>query len=304
MNPGEVRQVTHGQCSDLFVIETGMFDVTGYGCVYVLDAERPAIIETGTGANVDRILDGLDSIGLTPAAIELIVVTHVHLDHAGGAGYLAEVCENATVVVSERGAPHLVDPSRLVAGTKAAVGEQWRHYEPPKPIPDSRISAIGSEETVDLGDRELIAYAAPGHARHQLVYVIPSLAAVVTGDAAGLWNEETRSVYPTTPPPEFDLDRAIADVERIADLGATTLLYTHFGPASATDGILEQYVDTLVEWVELIERTQNATENEAATIRRLVEQTPFVDLWGEEKGQAEARLNVRGVLTYLDRVSE
>ena len=126
MDVGDVRPVTTGGCTDLYLVETGMFDVTGYGGVYVLDAHQPAIIETGIGTNHEVVLGALAELGIAPESIGVIAVTHVHLDHAGGAGFLADACENATVTAHERGAPHLVDPDRLVAGTKAAVGDAWQ----------------------------------------------------------------------------------------------------------------------------------------------------------------------------------
>ena len=304
MEIGDVRWITTGHCEDLAMVDTGMFGVSQHGCVYFVDADRPAIVETGTGAEVERILAGLDVIGLEPTDIEYIVVTHVHLDHAGGAGRLADVCENASVVVSDRGAPHLVDPERLIAGTKAAVGDQWRHYASPIPVPASRIHAISPEETIDLGNRSLVAHPAPGHARHQLVFAMPSLDAVFTGDAAGLWHPDAETVLPTSPPPEFDLDQARADVDRILALEPSTLLYTHFGPASDPDTLLPMYKSTLAEWVDLVKQTYELTGDKDETVRRLVEETGYVACWGDEKGRAEVRLNVNGVLTAMERESK
>lgn len=303
MDAGESEEVTHGRCSDLWVVETGMYGVTGYGCVYVLDAERPTIVETGTGANVDKIVGAIEDVGLSPEDIEFIVITHVHLDHAGGAGHLAEVCENATVVVSERGAPHLVDPGRLVAGTKAAVGDQWKYYADPQPVPESRVRAVSPDDHVDLGDRTFVVHPAPGHARHQLIYAVEAMDAIFTGDAAGIWHPGRRTIFPTAPPPEFDLDMALTDVDRIAAIEPSTLLYTHFGPAAA-DRLLDRYVDTLVDWVELVERTHEATDGEAETVERLLDSTDYIDVWGAERGRAEVELNVRGALMYLDRVAD
>lgn len=301
MDVGEIRKVTRGECTDLWLVETGMFDVTGYGGVYLLDAERPAIVETGTGANVDVIRDAMARVGIAPEAVEVIAVTHVHLDHAGGAGYLAASCPNATVVVSDRGAPHLVDPSRLVAGTKDAVRDQWRHYAEPRPIPEARIRAIDPGARIDLGDRHLVAHPAPGHARHQLVFEVPEQRAVFTGDAAGLLLPGRNEIHQTSPPPEFDLEQAIEDVATLQSLDVETLLYTHFGEAAATNDRLSGYQETLQSWVRDVERVAASTESDEATIEYFTEAIELADVWSQEKAAAEIGLNVRGVLAYLER---
>ena len=284
---------------DIYLIDTGMYDARRYGGVYILDSEQPAIIETGLGTKYHRILAGLEELDIAPEEIDTIAVTHVHLDHAGGAGYLAKDCPNATVVVHERGAQHLVTPDRLVAGTKAAVGEQWTYYVDPVSIPEARIRAVTEGESIDLGDRQLAVIEAPGHAQHQVVYHDPVADAVFTGDAAGIWIPSESRVSQTTPPPEFALAQAIADVDRIEDIGAATLLFTHFGPAQATAELFSTYRTSLKNWIETVERAKAALGDDKAVIAQCVEDAAIIDEWGVEKSHAETRLNVKGALTYL-----
>jgi len=300
MGLGDVRQVATGSCSDLWFVDTGMYEVIEYGSVYIHDAERPAIVETGIGTHYDRILDALETVGLTPAEIEVIAVTHVHLDHAGGAGFLAEACPNATIVVHEIGAPHLADPGRLWAGTEQAVGEQITHYVEPEPVPEERIRAIADGDRVELGDHTLIAHHAPGHAPHQVVYEDPENDAVFTGDAAGLYVPKRDEALPTSPPPDFDLAQALRDVELLQELAPETLLYSHFGPAMATNQ-LSEYARTLSDWVQVVAAAREALEDDAAVIEHFVGETAASEIWGAEKGAGETAMNVRGVLTYLDR---
>lgn len=302
MNRGQVRSVEHGACEDVYVVETGMYDTTEYGCVYIVDAERPAIVETGIGSHYQSILDALGEVGLEPADIEVIAVTHVHLDHAGGAGLLASECENATVYAHEIGAPHLVEPGALVEGTKEAVGEQWKYYVDPEPVPNDRITAIEDGDVVDLGDRELHAHHAPGHAPHQVVFHVPSLDAVFTGDAAGIWIASWNEVHHTSPPPQFDLDQAVEDIGMIADLEPRTLLYTHFGPAENTDTVLDSYELTLAQWVRDVDEAYAEMGDQEAVIGHFIDRTDTDEIWGSEKSAGETRLNVRGALTYLERI--
>jgi glyoxylase-like metal-dependent hydrolase (beta-lactamase superfamily II) len=293
---------------DTHYVDTGMYDTAEYGAVYVIDAARPALVETGIGTDRERVLDALEAVGLAPADIEVIALTHVHLDHAGGAGFLATDCPEATVFVHEIGAPHLIDPTRLWEGTKAAVGGQIEYYAEPKPVPDDRVVGIEDGDEIDLGDRTLRAHHAPGHAPHQVVFHDPDADAVFTGDAAGLYAPSQDAVHPTSPPPNFNLEAALDDVETIVDLAPETLLYTHFGPApaggssgSGAEALLDSYAGTLATWVDRVERAHDELGNEEAVVERLLAETDAEEAWGEEKARYETELNVRGVLRYLGR---
>ncbi len=287
-------------------VDTGMYDTPGYGAVYVIDAERPALVETGIGADREHILDAIGAAGLSPADIEAIAVTHVHLDHAGGAGFLVTDCPEATVYVHRIGAPHLVDPARLWEGTQAAVGGQIGYYVEPRPVPRERVTELGDGDEIDLGDRVLRAHHTPGHAPHQVVFHDPGANVVFVGDAAGLYVPERDVAYPTSPPPNFDPERAVADVETIAGLNPDRLLYTHFGPAPAGNdsdpgGLLAAYADRLRAWVEDVERVYEKLGDEEAVIERFVSESDTDAIWGETKARYETALNVRGVLHSLDR---
>lgn len=299
MGIGDVERVTVGDCEDVWLLDSGMFDTAEYGGVYILDGGSPAIVETGTGANVDRILAALEEIDIEPGTVGTIAVTHVHLDHAGGAGALADRCPNASVVVSERGAPHLADPERLVAGTKAAVGaQQWRHYADPVPIAEDRLLAVGDGDAIDIAGRTMQVHRAPGHAPHQVILESPADDVVFTGDAAGIWLPSANTVAETTPPPQFDLEQCLRDVDTIAGLDRAALLYTHFGPRE-TDGVLDEYRRVLADWVERVEQLYKRHGDEEAVLAALEADPERVSVWGEEKARAEQALNVRGVLASI-----
>jgi glyoxylase-like metal-dependent hydrolase (beta-lactamase superfamily II) len=301
MAPGDVTTVS--DCTDLSYVDTGMYGTETYGAVYVLDAERPAVIDTGIGTNHDLILDALEDLGVEP---EFILPTHVHLDHAGGAGFLAEAFPDATVYAHEIGVPHLIDPERLVEGTKAAVGEQWEYYVEPEPVPEDRIQSLSDGDELDLGNRTLTVHHAPGHAPHQVIFHDDLDDAVFTADAAGIYVPDLDIVRQTTPPSQFDLDQALADVDTISDLDPDTLCYPHFGPREATDAVLSGYKRTLVEWVEAVRQKREEYDSDEEVIEAFAESVDrdLVDVWSEKKAKAEERLNTRGVLGYLDYVAE
>ncbi|RQG96432.1 MBL fold metallo-hydrolase [Natrarchaeobius chitinivorans] len=302
MEPGTPKPVDAGECTDLYYLDTGMYDTEEYGAAYVIDDDRPAVVETGIGTNADRILEALDELGIDRDDLGVIAVTHIHLDHAGGAGFLAEACPNADVYVSGAGASHLADPSKLVAGTKAAVGDQWEFYAEPEPIPADRIVEIEDGDVIDLGDHELRVHAAPGHAFHQVVFEDPENDAVFTGDAAGIWIPERERIVETSPPSDFDLEECLADLETLESIDPDVLCYTHFGPRDVGDDLeaaLDEYATTLSEWVEDVEETRAELDDEAV-VEHFASSTDLGDVWNERKARAEAAMNVKGVLGYLD----
>ncbi|WP_226005089.1 MBL fold metallo-hydrolase [Natrinema salinisoli] len=303
MGIGDVREVTTGDCSDLYCLDTGMYDTSEYGAVYILDDDRPAVVDTGIGTNYDRLREALAAVGVGLDDLEVIALTHVHLDHAGGAGFLAADCPNAEVYVPALGADHVVDPSRLVAGTKNAVGDQWTHYVEPEPVPEERVVAIEDGDVIDLGTHELRVHAAPGHAPHQVVFEDPANDAVFVADAAGIWVPETEAIRETSPPSNFDLEQCLADLETLAEIDPDVFCYPHFGPRSVGDnveGALAAYATVLEEWVDAVAEKRAELDDDEAVVEHFAEVTEMSDVWGEEKSSAEAKLNTRGVLGYLD----
>ena len=302
MDVGEVRAVGHGT-TDLHYVETGMFDIEGYSSVYLLDAEEPAVVETGIGTEWEVVVEAMASVGIDPADLAYIAPTHVHLDHAGGAGYLAEACPNAEVVVHEVGAPHLVDPGRLWEGTKRAVGDQIRHYTEPKPVPEERVRAVTDGDVVDLGAHDLAVHHAPGHAPHQVVYHDPANDAVFTADAAGIYVPGLDAVKPTCPPPNFDVPQAVADTRAIVDLDPAVLCYSHFGPLP-TDDRLAEHERALTGFAELVEERRERLGDDEAVVQQFVEETDLADAWTPDRARAVAEMDVRGILRYLDTREE
>ncbi|HET7324841.1 MAG TPA: MBL fold metallo-hydrolase [Halococcus sp.] len=297
---GDVRTVETGDCIDLSYVDTGMYDTDAYGAVYILDAERPAIIESGIGTHHDRILDALAELDIARTEIEVIALTHIHLDHAGGAGFLTEACPNAEVAVHEIGVSHLTDPDQLTEGTKQVVGDLWQFYVEPKPVPEDRIRRLGDGDTIDLGNHRLDVHHAPGHAPHQVVYYDRENDAVFTGDEAGIWIPSQQRVKETTPPWGFDLEKCLADLETIRALDPETLLYSHFGPQSSPKSTLTEYERVLTDWVETVETKREELEDDAV-IEYFVNETEMGEVWDEAMANPVAAVDVRGVLHYLDQ---
>jgi glyoxylase-like metal-dependent hydrolase (beta-lactamase superfamily II) len=194
-----------------------------------------AFVDTGTYFSVPNLLATLAGLDLDADAVDFIILTHIHLDHAGGAGRLAAALPRARVVVHPRGAAHLVDPSILVAATKAVYGDARfsKDYGEIVGIPAARVDAVEDGRRLRLGARNLEFIHTPGHALHHLSVLDRESAEAFTGDTFGVSYREFDTaegafIFPTTTPSQFDPAQLHASIDRILESGATTAYLTHY----------------------------------------------------------------------------
>ncbi|MGH3117835.1 MAG: MBL fold metallo-hydrolase [Gaiellales bacterium] len=249
-----------------FVIDTQMHGRAQITAAYVLRGERTALIETGPKSSLEHVLAGLSAAGVEE--LDWIVVTHIHLDHAGAAGSIASLFPQAQVAVHEVGAPHLIDPSRLWSSAARIYGDEMdRLWGGIDPIPPDRVHALSDGDKIDLGGRVLEAIDTPGHAYHHHVFLDDATGIAFTGDALGVRLPDVGVIRPATPPPEFNLEIAIASIERIASVGAEALWPTHFG--SAHEGVdaadvattCEMAVDALNMWAGWVKAGRSRSDD-------------------------------------------
>jgi glyoxylase-like metal-dependent hydrolase (beta-lactamase superfamily II) len=243
---------------NVHAIDTQMGGYPGITAGYALLTSRPCLVETGAAKSAPNVRNALAALGLGASDLATVVVTHIHLDHAGGVGDVARMYPNAEVVVHERGARHLIDPAKLVASARRVYGEVMDEvFGDLLPTEASRVRSLEDGDTVDLGDgRALTAYYSPGHAQHH-VGLLDSLSGdLYVGDAAGIYIPEKALVRPSTPPPDFDLDAALASLDRFRALQPARLLFSHFGPVDVVDETLERSKDELRLWVELVKEAR------------------------------------------------
>lgn len=281
----------------------------GITAVYLLPGPNPAVIDTGPGSSIERVLQALEQEGVDSLA--WIVLTHIHLDHAGAAGHLAQRFPEARVVVREEGARHLVDPARLWSSAARLYPNMKELWGPMLPIDRDRVVPVSIDgPAVDLGSgRRLDAFYAPGHAKHQMALLDSASGDLFVGDALGVRVPEAGVVRPAAPPPEFDLEAIITTAARLHALGPARVFPTHFGPAPDVDQIFEEAPMRFRQWVQAAERVFAAGGGleEMTDDFRARREEFYPGLAPEVVAKFEYScsydLNSRGILRYLQRRS-
>lgn len=216
--------------------------------------DSAALVETGPTTCLDSLMGGLEQGGVAPEDVRHVFLTHVHLDHAGASGHLAELLPNATFYVHEVGRPHLVDPSKLLRSATRIYGAQMETlWGEMRPVPESRLVTLSDGAAVGAAGTTLTAYDTPGHAYHHFAYLEASSGALFTGDVAGIRLPGQAYVRPPTPPPEIDVDAWLRSIERVRSLDPTSLWLTHFGDYEDVERHLGELEERLQEWLLFVE---------------------------------------------------
>ena len=255
-------------------IDTGFFRPRFDASHLIVENGRGAFIDTGTNHSVPRLLEGLERKGLSRHAVDYVILTHVHLDHAGGAGALMRELPNARAVIHPRGVRHMVDPSQLIAGAMAVYGaeEVRRSYGDLVAIPAQRIDTAQDGHTVDLAGRKLVCIDTPGHARHHMSIWDERSRAFFPGDTFGLSYREFDTdrgafILPTTTPVQFDPDALHASIERMMSFCPEQMFLTHYG--RVTD--LGRLSADLHEQIDVMVAIARAQAADAARHERIAE---------------------------------
>jgi glyoxylase-like metal-dependent hydrolase (beta-lactamase superfamily II) len=235
---------------NLYMIELETGGFRNLICSYVILGKKPFIVESGPTSSVPRLLLGLQELNISFEDIEYIAVTHVHLDHGGGAGTLLKSLPNAKVIVHPRGMPHLIDPARLWSASQSVLGFVSEIFGKPEPVPKNRIIPV-TEGEFDLGfGYKLTVAETVGHASHNLSYQESFNGGIFPGDAAGTYIPEFGVVVPTTPPP-FHLEAALNSLDKLIGLNPTALYFSHFGKADNAVQRLKDYKMQLQLWADI-----------------------------------------------------
>ncbi|PDW02645.1 MBL fold metallo-hydrolase [Candidatus Viridilinea mediisalina] len=273
---------------------------------YVLLGDEPALVDPGPAGTLPNVEAALAQHDMSLADIRHIVVTHIHLDHAGASGLILERNPNIRIHVHERGAPHLIDPSRLIKSAGQLWGDQLETlWGRTVPAPAAAIETLVGGERLRLGGRMLCAYDAPGHARHHLVWYDEQSGAAFVGDNTGVRLPLERFTRPATPPPEVDIEAWLSTLDMIAALNPQWIMLTHFGAYNDVTFHLADVRERLLRWAELVRQGMASGASEAAQIAALEAQAHKESAHLSAEDQAaltqqsgEVELSWRGLARY------
>jgi glyoxylase-like metal-dependent hydrolase (beta-lactamase superfamily II) len=260
----EVRSIANG----VSVIDSGYFS-KDFAAIYIIKQNnKVAIIETGTTFSVSNVKKALEKDNLSVLDVAYIIPTHVHLDHAGGAGELMKHCPNATLIAHPRGARHLIDPTKLIAGAMAVYGEKQfnKLYGKIIPIEADRVIEADDNFTLDFDGRELKFLDTPGHARHHFCIWDKQTKSMFTGDTFGISYRDLDHnnqvyIFPSTSPVQFDPEELIKSIHKIMEYNPQRVCLTHFAAIKPTHKVVEQLIDG-IQFVSNLAK-KYATEDDA-----------------------------------------
>ena len=246
-------------------IDTALLSNEFAACYVVASNREYALIETGTHNTVQWILRYLEQHNIAFSQVKYVIPTHVHLDHAGGAGGLMQALPNATLLIHPRGARHMIHPEKLKAGAVAVYGEAEfaKHYGDVIPIEENRVMPMEDESTVTLGNRTFTFYDTPGHAKHHFCVHDSESQGIFTGDTFGiayptLSTKQGPFIFPTTTPVQFDPVALKKSIQRLVGLHPKVMYLTHYGPIKNPAQFEAELLEQIDDFVENALRINNA----------------------------------------------
>jgi len=259
--------------TDIYTVDALYYEPELASIHLVRSNNRIAIVDTGTQYSVPQVSAALKELDLSYSDVDYIILTHIHLDHAGGAGVLMQLCENAQLVVHPKGARHMADPSKLIAGASAVYGEQEfnRLYGEISPIDAERIYQPGDGETIDFAGRPLTFIDTPGHANHHHCIIDEQSNSIFTGDTMGvgyraLRNQEHAFIAPTTTPVQFNPDALHASIDRVMSYAPSTLYLTHYSAVRPSAKIIAGLHEQIDDYVLLTQKAADAGDQFEAVL--------------------------------------
>jgi glyoxylase-like metal-dependent hydrolase (beta-lactamase superfamily II) len=269
---------------NLYAIDAWMEGKPERLACYLFDTPERVLIEVGPSATLHHLTAALDDLGIDDIAT--IVVTHIHLDHAGGAGQMAKRYPDAQIGVHARGARHLITPERLWKSAVGVFGEEWltTTWGPMEPVDDDRLVVLDEGDRVPLGGgRYLEVLYTPGHAKHHIVFHDRESGGMFVGDSVGLCYPHGHFVQPVTPPPDFNPGLTIDQMHRMLEREPAFLGFAHFGPNYRVAETLDEAEERIRDWVRVVEASADLDAEAATEALRAWSRRHYLDRgFGEE----------------------
>jgi glyoxylase-like metal-dependent hydrolase (beta-lactamase superfamily II) len=289
----------------VYLLDTYAMGMAGTVSAYLVKGPKPTLVDCGYASSYENVLAGLAEAGVMPTDVRYIIPTHVHLDHAGATGRLIREMPNAEVVAHEKGAPHLVDPTRLIESATRVFGKTiMKLYGAPEPVPADRVATVGEEAHLDLGDGlGATLMHSPGHAPHQISVMLDRTRALMTADAVGIVYPGLKALIPTTPPPNFSPNELVATVGNLRQTTPKELLAPHFGTRNDVDWVFDRTIELVQQWVEEVRalRRRGMSLDEASEVMEgeVLRDSGVGTL--PIYAKVSVRASVMGIMHYLDK---
>ncbi len=301
----------------IHTIDTGFHRPQFDAAYLIAENGRGAFVDSGTSHSLPRHLDALARAGLDVGDVDWVILTHAHLDHAGGAGALLRALPNATLVAHPRCAPHMVDPRKLIAGATAVYGaeEVARSYGEIVPVPAGRVRVAGDGHAVELAGRPLRCIDTPGHARHHLCVFDEASRGWFTGDTFGLAYRELHGpsgpfALPTTTPVQFEPEALHASIDRLLSFDPARAFLTHYGEVRELGRMADDLHAAIDAMVGIARALVAAPDRHARMVDALTRHTldrlraqgcPLDADAAREVLHMDMELNAQGLGVWLDR---
>jgi glyoxylase-like metal-dependent hydrolase (beta-lactamase superfamily II) len=270
---------------------------------HILPGERLALVDPGPATTLDSLEAGLAGRGLSLSDIHAVLLTHIHLDHAGATGTIVARAPHVQVYVHVIGAPHVIAPERLIRSAARLYGDLMNTlWGDILPVPAENVTAVTDGQTIRLGKRAVDVHYTPGHASHHVTYFDRDTGAAFVGDVTGVRLPGTPYVRPATPPPDVDLEAWAKSLQTLVELDPAALLLTHFGPGLEPTTHIAEFRDRLWRWAETVKR---GVVKHTSDLQQMAELQAMADSELAhvrlEKGVAEAAASAYEIVTPLDQ---
>lgn len=289
----------------LYLIDTMALGIRKFAAAYLLVDEKVALIDTGYASSLNVLLSDIRSVGLEPSELDYVIVTHVHLDHAGAAGSLTKIATKAKVLAHPRGVKHLIDPTRLISNVEEIYGQSAARFGKVEPVPPDRIYGVEDGACVSLGRMRLRFIHTQGHAPHHLCVYEETNSLLFTGDAVSGMYSDFPILVPPSVPPSFNFSGLIEDLRRLMSLEPRFLMVTHFGVRKASKNVFEDEISLLNWWKDFIaserEKSSDIESITDAACKALAKRFGVNVNDVPEYVRVSIKLAVEGMLGYLER---
>jgi glyoxylase-like metal-dependent hydrolase (beta-lactamase superfamily II) len=261
--------------------------------VYLIDDKKLALVDPGVYAITDEVLDAIKAKGFNPKDIDYILLTHLHIDHAGNAWALLKHMPNAKVVIHHKAIKYLVDPEPLVASSRQVLGKIIDRWGGLEPIPEEKFIGIDDNHTLD----DLKFIATPGHAPFHMSILVDD--ELFTGDAVGIRYKDR--LRPASPLPSFRYDLALKSLEKIKELNVKRLYMPHFGISNDANNTIEENIMLYKRWAEIIEEAVNNNLDEGEILDIINKEFKYDPLLADEYTRTLLLSDLRGFINYYKK---